>query len=178
MDTAVSGPGRPPEPPRPAPPPPAPPHRVHGDEGRGAQRQQHPGPQLRQVPALHVHHRHPPRHGRPQRGRRHHGRSGARPLGAGSALPAPAARLALRLALSALHLFGDPAEVEALRGRLLAWYDRSKRDLPWRALVRAGGAAAAGSFPQLHQNGRGWRGWDGAPAGAGSFVMGSLWVSI
>uniref|UniRef100_A0A8B9TQU1 Adenine DNA glycosylase n=1 Tax=Anas platyrhynchos TaxID=8839 RepID=A0A8B9TQU1_ANAPL len=36
---------------------------------------------------------------------------------------------------SALHLFGDPAEVEALRGRLLAWYDRSKRDLPWRALA-------------------------------------------
>ncbi|XP_068547510.1 adenine DNA glycosylase isoform X3 [Anas acuta] len=36
---------------------------------------------------------------------------------------------------AALHLFGDPAEVEALRGRLLAWYDRSKRDLPWRALA-------------------------------------------
>nr|XP_038038660.1 adenine DNA glycosylase isoform X2 [Anas platyrhynchos] len=36
---------------------------------------------------------------------------------------------------AALHLFGDPAEVEALRGRLLAWYDQSKRDLPWRALA-------------------------------------------
>ncbi|NWH36024.1 MUTYH glycosylase, partial [Chloropsis hardwickii] len=36
----------------------------------------------------------------------------------------------------ARHLFGDPAEVEALRGNLLAWYDRCKRDLPWRALVR------------------------------------------
>ncbi|NXC44490.1 MUTYH glycosylase, partial [Penelope pileata] len=37
----------------------------------------------------------------------------------------------------ALHLFGDPAEVEALRGRLLAWYDRKRRDLPWRALAAA-----------------------------------------
>uniref|UniRef100_A0A8B9CH47 Adenine DNA glycosylase n=1 Tax=Anser brachyrhynchus TaxID=132585 RepID=A0A8B9CH47_9AVES len=37
--------------------------------------------------------------------------------------------------LSALHLFGDPAEVEALRGSLLAWYDECKRDLPWRVLA-------------------------------------------
>ncbi|NXA61500.1 MUTYH glycosylase, partial [Mohoua ochrocephala] len=36
----------------------------------------------------------------------------------------------------ARHLFSDPAEVETLRGSLLAWYDRCKRDLPWRALVR------------------------------------------
>ncbi|NXD97294.1 MUTYH glycosylase, partial [Chaetorhynchus papuensis] len=36
----------------------------------------------------------------------------------------------------ARHFFSDPAEVEALRGSLLAWYDRCKRDLPWRALVR------------------------------------------
>ncbi|NXE86133.1 MUTYH glycosylase, partial [Menura novaehollandiae] len=36
----------------------------------------------------------------------------------------------------ARHLFSDRAEVEALRGNLLAWYDRCKRDLPWRALVR------------------------------------------
>ncbi|KAM7046935.1 adenine DNA glycosylase isoform 4-T6 [Acridotheres tristis] len=35
----------------------------------------------------------------------------------------------------ARHLFSDPAEVEALRGNLLAWYDRCKRDLPWRALA-------------------------------------------
>ncbi|NXY58537.1 MUTYH glycosylase, partial [Callaeas wilsoni] len=35
----------------------------------------------------------------------------------------------------AQHLFSDPAEVEALRGKLLAWYDRCKRDLPWRALA-------------------------------------------
>uniref|UniRef100_A0A8D0ELF2 Adenine DNA glycosylase n=1 Tax=Strix occidentalis caurina TaxID=311401 RepID=A0A8D0ELF2_STROC len=34
------------------------------------------------------------------------------------------------------HLFSDPAEIEALRGNLLAWYDRCKRDLPWRTLVR------------------------------------------
>ncbi|KAF2978026.1 hypothetical protein EK904_011540 [Melospiza melodia maxima] len=31
----------------------------------------------------------------------------------------------------------DPAEVEALRRNLLAWYDRCKRDLPWRALAAA-----------------------------------------
>uniref|UniRef100_A0A8C9EUW7 Adenine DNA glycosylase n=1 Tax=Pavo cristatus TaxID=9049 RepID=A0A8C9EUW7_PAVCR len=35
----------------------------------------------------------------------------------------------------ALHLFGDPVEIDALRGRLLAWYDKSRRDLPWRALA-------------------------------------------
>nr|XP_054494289.1 adenine DNA glycosylase [Agelaius phoeniceus] len=37
----------------------------------------------------------------------------------------------------ARHLFRDPAEVEALRRNLLAWYDRCKRDLPWRALAAA-----------------------------------------
>ncbi|NWV67190.1 MUTYH glycosylase, partial [Malurus elegans] len=37
--------------------------------------------------------------------------------------------------LPAWHLFSDPAEVEALRGNLLSWYDRCKRDLPWRALA-------------------------------------------
>uniref|UniRef100_A0A8B9VX94 Adenine DNA glycosylase n=1 Tax=Anas zonorhyncha TaxID=75864 RepID=A0A8B9VX94_9AVES len=52
--------------------------------------------------------------------------------------PSPAMgplRAAAARGLPALHLFGDPAEVEALRGRLLAWYDQSKRDLPWRALA-------------------------------------------
>ncbi|XP_033919952.1 adenine DNA glycosylase isoform X2 [Melopsittacus undulatus] len=33
---------------------------------------------------------------------------------------------------SSRHLFSDPAETEALRRNLLAWYDRCKRDLPWR----------------------------------------------
>ncbi|NWS55792.1 MUTYH glycosylase, partial [Chunga burmeisteri] len=33
------------------------------------------------------------------------------------------------------HLFSDPAEIEALRGHLLTWYDRCKRDLPWRTLA-------------------------------------------
>ncbi|OXB78918.1 UNVERIFIED_CONTAM: hypothetical protein H355_013798 [Colinus virginianus] len=37
----------------------------------------------------------------------------------------------------ALHRFGDPIEIDALRGRLLAWYDRSRRDLPWRTLAAA-----------------------------------------
>ncbi|NXL62830.1 MUTYH glycosylase, partial [Chordeiles acutipennis] len=35
----------------------------------------------------------------------------------------------------ARHLFSDPAEIDALRGNLLAWYDRRKRDLPWRTLA-------------------------------------------
>ncbi|XP_005398763.2 PREDICTED: A/G-specific adenine DNA glycosylase isoform X2 [Chinchilla lanigera] len=30
------------------------------------------------------------------------------------------------------HLFRDAAEVTAFRGSLLSWYDREKRDLPWR----------------------------------------------
>ncbi|NXE08186.1 MUTYH glycosylase, partial [Lophotis ruficrista] len=37
----------------------------------------------------------------------------------------------------ARHLFSEPAEVEALRRDLLAWYDRCKRDLPWRRLAAA-----------------------------------------
>ncbi|NWY42295.1 MUTYH glycosylase, partial [Sylvia atricapilla] len=47
--------------------------------------------------------------------------------------------------LPARHLFSDPAEVEALRGNLLAWYDRCKRDLPWRALVTARGVGGVGA---------------------------------
>ncbi|KFP86001.1 A/G-specific adenine DNA glycosylase, partial [Apaloderma vittatum] len=35
----------------------------------------------------------------------------------------------------ARHLFSDPAEIEALRSNLLAWYDKCKRDLPWRTLA-------------------------------------------
>ncbi|XP_055580428.1 adenine DNA glycosylase isoform X1 [Falco cherrug] len=35
------------------------------------------------------------------------------------------------------HLFSDPAEIAALRGDLLGWYDRCKRDLPWRTLAAA-----------------------------------------
>ncbi|XP_053928998.1 adenine DNA glycosylase isoform X2 [Cuculus canorus] len=34
-----------------------------------------------------------------------------------------------------LHLFSDPVEIKALRRDLLAWYDRCKRDLPWRTLA-------------------------------------------
>uniref|UniRef100_A0A8D0ELG0 Adenine DNA glycosylase n=1 Tax=Strix occidentalis caurina TaxID=311401 RepID=A0A8D0ELG0_STROC len=51
------------------------------------------------------------------------GSVGCPPPGAPAPPPAP-------------HLFSDPAEIEALRGNLLAWYDRCKRDLPWRTLVR------------------------------------------
>ncbi|NWQ89303.1 MUTYH glycosylase, partial [Burhinus bistriatus] len=44
------------------------------------------------------------------------------------------------------HLFSDPAEIEALRGNLLAWYDRCKRALPWRTL---GGIGASTLIPAL-----------------------------
>nr|XP_006117400.1 adenine DNA glycosylase [Pelodiscus sinensis] len=36
---------------------------------------------------------------------------------------------------SAYHLFSRPAEIKAFRKNLLAWYDRCKRDLPWRNLA-------------------------------------------
>ncbi|XP_075364775.1 adenine DNA glycosylase isoform X2 [Mycteria americana] len=54
-------------------------------------------------------------------------RKGASPRGGASA-PAPDPP-------PAQHLFSDPAEIEALRGSLLAWYDKCKRDLPWRTLA-------------------------------------------
>ncbi|XP_065513867.1 adenine DNA glycosylase isoform X1 [Caloenas nicobarica] len=54
-------------------------------------------------------------------------RKGASPRG-GTSAPAPAPP-------PAQHLFSDPSEIEALRGNLLAWYDKSKRDLPWRTLA-------------------------------------------
>ncbi|XP_068809065.1 adenine DNA glycosylase isoform X2 [Struthio camelus] len=46
----------------------------------------------------------------------------------GGPVPAPAEP-------SAQHLFSDAAEIEALRRNLLAWYDKCKRDLPWRTLA-------------------------------------------
>ncbi|XP_072722859.1 adenine DNA glycosylase isoform X3 [Ciconia boyciana] len=54
-------------------------------------------------------------------------RKGASPRGG---VPAPAPDPP-----PAQHLFSDPAEIEALRGSLLAWYDKCKRDLPWRTLA-------------------------------------------
>ncbi|XP_062437436.1 adenine DNA glycosylase [Rhea pennata] len=54
-------------------------------------------------------------------------RTGAAPRGGGPA-PAPAQP-------SAPHLFSDAAEIEAVRRNLLAWYDKCKRDLPWRTLA-------------------------------------------
>ncbi|XP_074893700.1 adenine DNA glycosylase [Buteo buteo] len=56
-------------------------------------------------------------------------RKGASSRG-GTPAPAPAPP-------PAQHLFSDPAEIEALRGNLLAWYDKCKRDLPWRTLAAA-----------------------------------------
>lgn len=35
-------------------------------------------------------------------------------------------------AFSPYHLFRDTAEVTVFREKLLSWYDREKRDLPWR----------------------------------------------
>ncbi|XP_032048346.1 adenine DNA glycosylase [Aythya fuligula] len=67
--------------------------------------------------------------------RRGGGRGRGAATGAGKGSKGPAAPGGRPAPPAALHLFGDPAEVEALRGRLLAWYDQSKRDLPWRALA-------------------------------------------
>ncbi len=36
---------------------------------------------------------------------------------------------------STYHTFHDPADVVLLRSQLLSWYDREKRELPWRTLV-------------------------------------------
>uniref|UniRef100_H0VLH0 Adenine DNA glycosylase n=1 Tax=Cavia porcellus TaxID=10141 RepID=H0VLH0_CAVPO len=38
----------------------------------------------------------------------------------------------LQASVSSYHLFRDSVEVTAFRGNLLNWYDREKRDLPWR----------------------------------------------
>lgn len=46
----------------------------------------------------------------------------------------------LRASVSPYHLFRDTAEVTVFRENLLSWYDREKRDLPWRRRVsRLGG---------------------------------------
>uniref|UniRef100_A0A8D0EKU2 Adenine DNA glycosylase n=1 Tax=Strix occidentalis caurina TaxID=311401 RepID=A0A8D0EKU2_STROC len=90
---------------------------------------------LREVIALHVHHRHPP----PRHGRRRRPAPLPRPppTRLTNACPLPPVTLPGAPAPPpAPHLFSDPAEIEALRGNLLAWYDRCKRDLPWRTLVR------------------------------------------
>lgn len=87
--------------PRPALPPTTPAHRVHGHEGGGAQRQDHGRPQLRQVVALHVHHRHP------RRARHRRARTGPPLLRLPAACPprAPHALPAPRPALPALAAF-------------------------------------------------------------------------
>ncbi|KAF4021855.1 hypothetical protein G4228_013682 [Cervus hanglu yarkandensis] len=41
----------------------------------------------------------------------------------------------LQASVSPYHLFRDVAEVTAFQESLLGWYDRKKRDLPWRRLV-------------------------------------------
>ncbi|XP_023410434.1 adenine DNA glycosylase isoform X4 [Loxodonta africana] len=41
-------------------------------------------------------------------------------------------KVVLLASVSPYHLFKDTAEVTAFRGSLLSWYDREKRDLPWR----------------------------------------------
>ncbi|XP_048800947.1 adenine DNA glycosylase isoform X8 [Lagopus muta] len=68
------------------------------------------------------------------RGLRRRGSGSAAPTGEGSRKGA-SLREGAPARPHALHLFGDPVEVDALRGRLLTWYDKSRRDLPWRALA-------------------------------------------
>lgn len=49
--------------------------------------------------------------------------------------PARQQKALLQASVSPYHLFRDVAEVTALQESLLDWYDRKKRDLPWRRLV-------------------------------------------
>ncbi|XP_067997704.1 adenine DNA glycosylase isoform X2 [Melanerpes formicivorus] len=65
-------------------------------------------------------------------GLRRSGRRAASPAGKSRKAGAPASAPAPP---PAQHLFSDPAEIQALRGNLLAWYDKCKRDLPWRTLA-------------------------------------------
>lgn len=37
---------------------------------------------------------------------------------------------------STYHTFHDPADVVLLRSQLLNWYDKVKRELPWRTMVK------------------------------------------
>lgn len=37
---------------------------------------------------------------------------------------------------STYHMFCDGADVVLLRSQLLSWYDKEKRELPWRTLVK------------------------------------------
>lgn len=45
----------------------------------------------------------------------------------------------LQVPVSSYHLFRDAAEVTVFRESLLSWYDREKRDLPWRRLAEGEG---------------------------------------
>ncbi|XP_004699745.1 adenine DNA glycosylase [Echinops telfairi] len=46
-------------------------------------------------------------------------------------------KVVLQASVSPYHLFKDTAEVKAFREGLLRWYDREKRDLPWRRLAES-----------------------------------------
>ncbi|XP_023390788.1 adenine DNA glycosylase isoform X4 [Pteropus medius] len=48
-------------------------------------------------------------------------------------------KVVLQAPVSSYHLFRDEAEVTVFRESLLSWYDREKRDLPWRRLAEGEG---------------------------------------
>ncbi|XP_062960335.1 adenine DNA glycosylase isoform X2 [Cynocephalus volans] len=52
--------------------------------------------------------------------------------GAPAGLARQQEEVVLQASFSPYHLFRGTAEVTAFRGSLLSWYDREKRDLPWR----------------------------------------------
>lgn len=61
----------------------------------------------------------------------------------------------LQASVSPYHLFRDTAEVTVFRESLLSWYNREKRDLPWRRQVgrRGLGMVGGGLMPRpLHTN--------------------------
>lgn len=50
----------------------------------------------------------------------------------------------VQASVSPYHLFRGTAEVRAFRENLLRWYDREKRDLPWRRRVSRRGPGTVG----------------------------------
>uniref|UniRef100_A0A8C9DEW1 MutY DNA glycosylase n=1 Tax=Prolemur simus TaxID=1328070 RepID=A0A8C9DEW1_PROSS len=58
--------------------------------------------------------------------------SQAKPSGPDAGLARQPEEVVLQASISPYHLFRDTAEVTAFREKLLSWYDREKRDLPWR----------------------------------------------
>ncbi|ELW62170.1 A/G-specific adenine DNA glycosylase [Tupaia chinensis] len=72
-----------------------------------------------------------------QKGRKRRALSSSQANPAPEGLAGQQEAVVLQASVSPYHQFRDVAEVTAFRGSLLSWYDREKRDLPWRRLAEA-----------------------------------------